>query len=220
MSRAALVGALMFIFLVASELPCQAQDRIAMRGFADAGLTVFTATHSFDAILGTPAGAVFGGGAEVGLTRNVFLSLAASRFRRTGQRVFVFQNQVFKLNEPDTITVTPLQLSAAYRFVGQTPNAVTRPRFTPYAGGGIGWYRFSETSPHSSSDEDETTTHTGYHVLAGVETPLRKWMAAAVDAQWALVPNAFGDSATSVASLYDEHDLGGFTLTFRIVLGQ
>jgi len=139
---------------------------------------------------------------------------------RTGQRVFVFQNQVFKLNEPDTITVTPLQLSAAYRFVGQTPNAVTRPRFTPYAGGGIGWYRFSETSPHSSSDEDETTTHTGYHVLAGVETPLRKWMAAAVDAQWALVPNAFGDSATSVASLYDEHDLGGFTLTFRIILGQ
>jgi opacity protein-like surface antigen len=221
MSRAALVGALMFIFLVASVPPCEAQDRIAMRGFADAGLTIFTATQSFDAILGTPVGAVFGGGAEVGLTRNVFVSLAASRFRRTGQRVFVFQNQVFKLNEPDTITVTPLQLSAAYRFLGRRTSAVTRPaRFTPYAGGGIGWYRLSETSPHSSSDEDETTTHTGYHVLAGVETPLRKWVAAAVDAQWARVPNAFGDSAASVASLYDEHDLGGFTLTVRIILGQ
>ena len=220
MSRAALGGALLFIFLVSSVPPCQAQNRIAIRGFADAGLTIFTATQSFDAILGTPAGAVFGGGVEVGLTRNVFLSLAASRFRRTGQRVFVFQNEVFKLNEPDTITVTPLQLSAAYRFQGR-PNPATRPaRFTPYAGGGIGWYRLSETSPHSTSDEDVTTTHAGYHVLAGVETPFRRWMAAAVDAQWARVPNAFGDSAASVASLYDEHDLGGFSLTVRIILGQ
>jgi hypothetical protein len=45
-------------------------------------------------------------------------------------------------------------------------------------------------------------------------------MAAAVDAQWALVPNAFGDSAASVAKLYDEHDLGGFTLSVRIIVGQ
>jgi hypothetical protein len=45
-------------------------------------------------------------------------------------------------------------------------------------------------------------------------------MAAAVDAQWAGVPNAFGDSPASVARLYDEHDLGGFTLRVRIIVGQ
>jgi opacity protein-like surface antigen len=220
MNRAALIGAVVLQF--ASAAPCQAQNRIAMRGFADAGLTVFTATQSFKAILGTPAGAVVGGGVEVGVTRNVFLSLAASRFSRTGERVFVFQNQVFKLNVPDTITVTPLQLSAGYRFVGRRPTTrFTRPaRYTPYAGGGVGWYRLSETSPHSTSADDDKTTHAGYHVLAGVETPIRRWMAAAVDAQWALVPNAFGDSATSVARLYDEHDLGGFTLSVRIIVGQ
>ena len=215
MNRAALVAAIMIPFAVA--VPCQAQNGIAIRGFADAGLTVFTATQSFKAILGTPAGAVFGGGAEVGLTRNVFLSLAASRFRRTGERVFVFQNQVFKLNVPDTITVTPLQLSAGYRFRGRLPAPA---RFTPYAGGGAGWYRFSETSADSTAGDDETTTHGGYHVLAGVETPIRRWMAAAVEARWAWVPNAFGDSATSVARLYDEHDLGGFTLSVRIIVGQ
>ena len=220
MSRAAVIGAVVFLF--ASVPPCGAQNRIAMRGFADAGLTVFTATQSFKAILGTPAGAVVGGGVEVGLTRNVFLSLGASRFSRTGERVFVFQNQVFKLNVPDTITVTPLQLSAGYRFLGRRPTTrFTRPaRYTPYAGGGVGWYRLSETSAHSTSDDDEKTTHAGYHVLAGVETPIRRWMAAAVDAQWALVPNAFGDSAASVARLYDEHDLGGFTLSVRIIVGQ
>jgi hypothetical protein len=214
----ALVGVVLFMF--ASVPLCQAQNRISMRGFADAGLTVFTATQSFKAILGSPAGAVVGGGVEVGLARNVFLSLAASRFSRTGERVFVFQNQVFKLNVPDTITVTPLQLSAGYRFRGRPTTGVTSPaRFTPYAGGGIGWYRLSETSADSTSD-DETTTHAGYHVLAGVETPIRRWMAAAVEAQWASVPNAFGDSAASVARLYDEHDLGGFTLSVRIIVGQ
>jgi len=219
-NRARLVCAVAFL-LAASVPPCQAQNRIAIRGFADAGMTVFTATQSFKAVLGTPAGAVVGGGIDVGLTRNVFLSLAASRFSRTGERVFVFEDQVFKLNVPDTITVTPLQLSAGYRFVGRRPIPATRPpRFTPYAGGGVGWYRFSETSPDSTSTEDETTTHAGYHVLAGVETPIRKWMAAAIDGQWAAVPNAIGDSAASVAKLYDEHDLGGFTLSVRIIVGQ
>ena len=191
-----------------------------MRGFADAGLTIFTASQSFDAILGSPAGPVFGGGVEVGLTRNVFLSVGASRFSRTGHRVFVFQDQVFTLNEADTISVTPFQVSAAYRFLAPRTARATRPsRFTPYAGGGVGWYRFSETSPHSTDADDEKTTNAGYHVLAGVETPIRRWMAAAVDAQWSIVPNAF-DSASSVAKLYDEHNLGGFTLSVRLIVGQ
>ena len=219
MTRAILAGAV--AFLLASVVPCQAQDRISMRGFADAGLTIFTATQSFKAILGSPAGPVFGGGVEVGLTRNVFVSVGASRFRQTGNRVFVFQNQVFKLNESDTITVTPLQLSAGYRFLGRRSARLTRPpRFTPYAGGGVGWYRFSETSAHSTADEDEKTTNAGYHVLAGVEIPIRSWMAAAVDGRWSFVPNAFGDSASSVASVYDEHNLGGFTLSGRIIVGR
>jgi opacity protein-like surface antigen len=219
MNRAVLAGAV--AFLLASVVPSQAQDRISMRGFADAGLTIFTATQSFKAILGSPAGPMFGGGVEVGLTRNVFVSVRASRFRQTGNRVFVFQNQVFKLNESDTITVTPLQLSAGYRFLGRRSARLTRPpRFTPYAGGGVGWYRFSETSAHSTADEDEKTTNTGYHVLAGVEIPIRSWMAAAVDGRWSFVPNAFGDSASSVASVYDEHNLGGFTLSGRVIVGR
>jgi len=219
MNRAALAG--VCAFLLASAVPCQAQNRISMRGFADAGLTIFTASQSFKAILGSPAGPVFGGGVEVGLTRNLFLSVGASRFSRTGHRVFVFQDQVFKLNEPDTITMTPFQLSAAYRFLPSRTARVTRPsRLTPYAGGGVGWYRLSETSPNSTDADNETTTNAGYHVLGGVETPIRRWMAAAVDAQWSIVPNAFGDSASSVARLYDEHNLGGFTLSVRVIVGR
>ena len=213
MNRAALVSS--FAFLLACPASSLAQNTISMRGFADAGLTVFTATRSFRAILGTPSGPVFGGGIDVGLTRNLFVSVAASRFRRTGQRVFVFQNQVFRLDVADTITVSPFQLSAGYRFRGTSPA-----RFIPYAGGGIGWYRFTETSAHSTDGDDTKMTNTGYHVLAGAETPISGWAAAAVDAQWASVPNALGDASSSVAKLYDEHDLGGFTLRARIIIGR
>jgi outer membrane protein W len=213
MRRAAFIHAVALLF--ASAAPSWAQDAVTMRGFADAGLTVFTATQSFKAILGSPAGPVFGGGLDVGLTRNVFVSVAASRFRRTGQRVFVFQDQVFKLDVSDTIAVTPLQISAGYRFHGRRPT-----RFTPYAGGGIGWYRFTETSEDSTAADDAKTTNAGYHLLAGLETPIRRWAAAAVDAQWSFVPNSLGESATGVSNLYDEHNLGGFTLRVRIIVGR
>ena len=213
MTRTAVV--LAAALLVGAATPSSAQDEITLRGFADAGLTVFTAKQSFEAIFGQAYGPVFGGGIEVGLPKNLFVSLAASRFRRTGERVFVFQNEVFKLNVSDTITVTPLELSARYRFGQMRPG-----RFTPYAGGGLGWYRFAETSAHSTAEDDVKTTHTGYHVLAGIETPIRKWIGAAVDAQFSTVPNALGDSPTSVAKLYDEHNLGGFTVRARIIVGQ
>jgi hypothetical protein len=213
MTRATLVWAA--VLLLVSAVPSSAQNAVTMRGFADAGLTVFTATQSFKAVLGSPTGAVFGGGVEVGLTRNVFVSLAASRFKKTGQRVFVFQNQVFKLNVDDTVAVTPLQVSAGYRFRGRRPR-----RIIPYAGGGIGWYRLTETSEPSTPGDDTKTTHAGFHLLAGIETPIRRWAGAAVDAQWSSVPNSLGESTTSVASLYDEHNLGGFMLRARIIVGR
>ena len=110
-----------------------------------------------------------------------------------------FNNEVFPLNVKDTITVTPLELTVGYRFRWQG--------FVPYAGGGIGWHRFEETSEHSADQEDVKKTYTGYHVAGGVERPIRRWLGAAVDAQWAAVPNALGDAATSVAKVYGEHNL-------------
>jgi opacity protein-like surface antigen len=213
MNRTAII--LAAALLAGSPFPAFAQDNITFRGFADAGLTVFTATQSFKAILGSASGPTFGGGIEVGLTRNVFVSVGASRFRRTGHRVFVFQNEVFKLDVPDTITVTPLELSGRYRFGG-----VRTGTFTPYVGGGIGWHRFAETSGHSTTADDVTATHTGYHVFAGVETPIGNWIAAAVDAQLSTVPDAFGGTASSVGNVYNENNLGGFTVRARIIVGR
>jgi hypothetical protein len=60
----------------------------------------------------------------------------------------------------------------------------------------------------------------GYHLLGGAEIPLQNWLAGAVDAQWSSVPNGLGDASTGVASVYHEHDLGGFTLRAKIIVGR
>jgi opacity protein-like surface antigen len=204
MKRTAFVLALLVL------APASSDAQVTARVFADAGVTAFTATKSFKAILGKSSGAVFGGGVEID-KQQWFVTVGARRFHRAGHRVFVFNNEVFPLNVKDTITVTPLELTVGYRF--------RRQGFVPYAGGGIGWHRFEETSEHSADQEDVKKTYTGYHVAAGVERPISRWIAAAVDAQWAAVPNALGDAATSVAKVYGERNLGGFTLRARVVVG-
>ena len=207
MTRAAIVG-IALVLLVPSVSAAQ----MTFRGFGEAGFTVFNATQSFKAILGKPSGPVFGGGVELG-ERRFFVSLGAQRFRKTGHRVFVFENQVFPLNVSDTITVTPLELTGGYRFR-------TSGRFIPYGGFGGTWVRFKETSAHSTEADDISETHAGYHVLGGVEVPMQRWLSAAVDAQWSSVPNALGNSPTSVGSVYDEHNIGGFTLRAKIIIGR
>lgn len=192
-------------------VPTSARAQISTRGFADAGVTVFTATQSFTAVLGRPSGAVFGGGVELD-SRRWFLTLGVRRFHRSGHRVFVFNNEVFTLNVEDTITVTPVDLSVGRRFRWRS--------FIPYAGGGIGWHRYEETSDYATAEENVSKTYTGYHVVAGAEKRISRWIAGAAEVQWAVVPHAFGDSATSVATAYDEHNLGGFTLSARIVVGR
>jgi hypothetical protein len=192
-------------------LPAAASAQVTLRGFADAGFTVFSATDSFKAILGKSSGPVYGGGVEFG-EKQFFLSLAAQRFRREGHRVFVFEKEVFALNVKDTVTVTPLDLTFGYRFRSHG--------IVPFAGGGASWYRYTEISEHATDAENVKKTYAGGHLMGGAEVPLQPWLAAAVDVQWTAVPNAFGDSATGVAKLYDEHDLGGFTVRARIIIGR
>ena len=205
MRRAPLVLCLLLL------LPAAASAQISVRGFADAGFMTFTATDSFKAILGKSSGPLYGGGIEFG-EKQFYLSLGARRFSREGHRVFVFENQVFPLNVHDRITVTPVDLTFGYRFRSHG--------LVPFAGGGVSWSRFTETSDHATDDENVKHTYTGGHVMGGAEVPLQSWLAAAVDAQWSSVPDDFDESATSVAKLYDEHDLGGFTIRARIIFGR
>ena len=201
------------IVVVATVLAtsAQAQD-LKFRGFVDGGSTTFSAQKSFKAILGSESGRVFGGGIEA-VERGVFLNLRISRFQKTGQRVFIFQDQQFPLGIPETIRVTPFEVNGGYRF-----EVVSW--LVPYAGGGLGWHRFRDTSKFADSSENFEQTYRGFQLLGGAEFRLSRWLGAAAEAQWSRVPDALGDDPNSISNAFSETDLGGTTLRVKVVIGR
>jgi len=184
-----------------------------LRGFADIGRTTFSAERSFQAVLGSERGAVFGGGVEAVLPQRIFVHLRASRFRATGERVFLFDGERFRLGIPTTVTVTPLELAGGYRFD-------YRWRIVPYAAAGVGWHRYTETSRFAETVENVSERFQGYEILAGGEVRVTRWVSAAVEAQWTTVPDALGTAPDSVSREFQESDLGGATVRVKVVIGR
>ena len=201
------------VLLIALSSTAEAQEGFAIRGFGDVGATAFTAEQSFTAILGSRTGPVFGGGVEIVLPQRIFVSLRASRFRKTGERVFVSEGERFGLGIPTTVALTPLQITGGYRF----PRVI---RLVPYAGAGPGWYRYTETSQFAREDEDVAERFSGFHILGGAEAQLAGWLSLGGELQWATVPDAIGNDVNSVAREFNETDLGGTTFRVKFVVGR
>lgn len=207
------VGVCIVAMWLAGASPVEAQTGFGIRGFADVGSTSFTAAESFEAVLGSERGVVFGGGVEAILPWRLFVNLRASRFRQTGERLFVFNGEQFDLGIPTTITVTPVELTGGVR-VGRLWRVV------PYGGLGVGWHRYKETSRFAEPSENVEDQHTGFQVVGGGEVGFTRWLAAAAEIQWATVPDAFGDDPNGVAAEFDENNLGGVTFRAKIVVGN
>ena len=183
-----------------------------MRGFAQAGLIAFTARKGFEAIFGEAYGPTFGGGGEIYLRSGAYVQGAIERFRKTGERVFVFEGTVFPLGIPQTITVQPITVTAGYRLR-------LRNGLRPYIGGGVGFYQLKEVSPFDEAAERVDERHAGYHAHGGVEfrTPY-SWIAPAVEAKFAAVPDPLGAGGASAE--FDEDDLGGWQLQMKVLIGK
>ena len=182
-------------------------------GFADLGVTVFTAKESFKAVLGSSTGIVFGGGGGVVLPQQLFVDVRASRFKKDGTRVVVADGQTFDLGIENTITITPLEVTGGYRF------GRPRDRLRPYAGGGISWYKYQESDTLATSSEKVNETFTGFHLLGGAEYRVHRYIGVAGEAEWAHVPDALGQPG-SVATGFGETDLGGTTFRVKLVIGR
>ena len=201
--------------------PSSPTSQLTFRGFGDAGVTVFSATQSFKAILRRPAGPLFGGGLELGLPKRLFLSVGASRFRRTGHRVFAFQGEVFELNEPATITITPLEITMGYRHTGpaQPATRAALPRTHPIRRRGGRMAQVHGTWRIRALPTTCTRRSRGTRCRR-VEMALQKWMALAAEAQFAPSRMRLARIRTAVSSVYNEHDLGGFTFRVKVVVGR
>lgn len=187
---------------------------ISIHGYVMVGKISFAAAESFDTILGKSSGPVVGGGARVGLPwGGLFVDIGGWRYRDAGERVFIFNRDVIPLNIPVTVTVTPIEVSAGWRFRFRRLG-----RLVPYASGGLTSWGYSEASDFSTPAEDVTDRFTGVHLVGGAEYSLTRWLGVAGEASWTTVPDAIGTSG--VARTFNETDLGGSTVRLKITIGR
>ena len=191
-----------------------APQTATLRGFVDIGALSFNASDSFEAVLGSRSGTLFGGGGEVVLPQRIFAGVRISRFRKDGERVFVFDDEVFPMGIDTTVQVTPIEVTGGYRF-----SPVSR-RIVPYFGGGLGWHRYQETSDFAEDDENVDETHVGYHLLGGAEARVARWVAVGGEVQWSTVPGALGQDPNGVSAAFDETNLGGVAFRVKFVIGR
>jgi opacity protein-like surface antigen len=200
----------------ASPVAAQSADAVAptrpsIRLVGTLAVERFSADTTFGAIFGQPVGAVFGGGARVDVG-TLFVEATASRFRRTGQRGFAAGDEGFGLDIPLTVTISPVEVAAGYRFRN------FRRSVTPYVGTGLGVYRYKETSPAAEPGEEVDERHAGWLFVAGAEMRVHRWLALGADLHYSYVPGILGQAGLSKEA--DEHSLGGVAARFRVIVGR
>lgn len=213
--RRAISGLAIIIGLV---LPgtARAQSRgVDIGGYAMVGGINFTAQDSFAVVLGRSGGLILGGGGRIGLpVGGLFVDLGAWRFRGNGERAFVTaENEVFPLGIPLQVTVTPIEITAGWRF-----HMRRLPKLLPYVGGGLTAMKYEESSDFATESENAEERFTGYHVMGGVEYKVTRWLGMAGEASWTTIPDALGEAGAS--KVFDETDLGGATIRFKITIGR
>lgn len=188
-------------------------SKVAIRGYGTAGTMIFTASQSFDAVLGTRSLPTFGGGVEVILRDHLLIGVGAWRASKDGERVFVGpDDEVFPLGIPLQVTVTPVEITGGWRFTGLSRRVI------PYAGGGFSSFKYAEDSDTGESGDDGSDRFGGYHVLGGVEARLASLIGVAGEVVWTSIPDGLG--AAGASNAFDETNLGGTAVRVKVVVGR
>jgi hypothetical protein len=209
----AATGSLLALPAVAAAQPREKPVRIAVYGTA--GVFSATAKDSFSAILDKESGTDIGAGAQIalqtGMLRGLFVQVDASRFEETGERVFVHDREVFPLGIPLTIGLTPIEVSAGYRFnpARRVRGATNRSRFAVFAGGGVGSVGYKELDDAEAFNE----RFTAYHVMGGADVTVWKLIQVGAEVRYRTVPDSLG--VGGVSDEFNETDLGGTTIRVR-----
>lgn len=216
MTRRRAGGVLVFLAALLTATPVVAQQSpLQFRPFFLVTGERMAAQKSFDAALGSGMQPFFGGGVDVTI-RKFFVDFEVSRLSKTGQRFFVDDaGNVFGLNIASRIVVMPVEFSAGYRLLRR------RSRLIPYAGLGVGWYRYRQADDFSDASENVDETHAGFLATGGVEFRVSKWVGVTADARYTHVPGILGQNGkTSGSQALNETDLGGIAARVRVIIGR
>ena len=189
----------------------RAQGHFGLHAYAIVDLDALTAKRSFEAVLGTSQLKAFGGGAEVAdVWKHLFVRVAVTRAQEKGSRGFVSGSEFFPNGIALTMTMTPLEAGAGWRFVSKKGS-----RLTPYGGVSFLSVGYTETSTFADAADNVSESFKGQAVFGGVEIGVAKGLTITAEAQYRRVPNAIG--AGGVSKDFNETDLGG--VTARITIG-
>ena len=209
-----LAAAVAAVLAAPAAVAAQSRESVSLQGFGMAGVTFFTASQTFDAILDTHSGPIFGGGLRLIIPGGPYVEVGAWRFSKDGERAFAgADGQVFPLGIPTTVRLTPLEVTGGWRFRGLFGR-----RVTPYVGAGFTSVRYEETSEFAADGEDVSERFNGYHLTGGAELRLGRWVAVTGDVMWTSVGDAIGGGG--VSEVFEEDDLGGTSVRVRLILGR
>jgi len=188
------------------------QPPVRVRGYGIFGITQLAAADTFDAVAGTTRRPVFGGGAQVtNLWKSIFADVAFSRLRSIeGQRVFVNGGTVFGLGIPLQVQLQALDVAAGWR--------TTYGRVAPYAGGGISYLMYNETSDFADAADNVDTGGAGPLVLGGVDVAISRWLHGGAELRYRSIFGILGENGASAA--FNEKNAGGFSAAVRISVGR
>jgi hypothetical protein len=184
-------------------------SRIGGRVFGHFEWQTMAAKDSFDAVIGKTTLQGAGGGVEVQrLWRGIFVRASLTSMSATGERVFVFENEVIKLGIPLEVSLTPIDLAVGWRL-----SPLTSLRIVPYAGAGAVILKYKETSDADASGESVDESYRGVVIFGGLEVPVWRFVSVGGEVGWRQVnvPDPGGAFAS-----FTEKDLGGVTM--RVML--
>ena len=148
-------------------------------GYATFGNINFTATESFDAILGSTSGPDLrrrrARRAAVGRAVRGRRRVAISRRRRTRFRVR-------RRGDPARHSRRRHRDADRNQRRLAIPRSGRMPKLTPYVAGGLTSMKYQETSDVSTPAEDVDDTFSGYHLLGGAEYKITRWLGVAGEA--------------------------------------
>jgi opacity protein-like surface antigen len=192
--------------LAGTALPSAAGE-LAIEG--QVGYFGMNAEKSAKALFGSSGGLTFGGGVRYDVWRDVFVSAGVRTFSKEGERVFLTSPgaPIQKLGFPVSVRLTPILLSAGYRY--------SRWKWVaPYASVGAAITSYSEKSDVAGQSFDQDFTRTGFVGAVGLETN-RGRLRAGVEVGYSTVSSAIGFGG--VSQVYGEDDIGGFHVVGKIL---
>jgi hypothetical protein len=195
------------VLLVATALPSAAGE-LAVE--AQVGYFDMNAPHTAKALFGSSDGLTFGGALRYSVWRGVFVSAGMRTFSKDGERVYLTAPgaAVQKLGFPISVKLTPILLSAGYRFVHWK-------WVVPYASVGAALTSYSEKSTVAGEAFDQDFSKTGFVGAAGVEIG-HGLLRGGVELGYSTVSSAVGFAG--VSKVYGEDDIGGFHAVGKVIL--